>query len=107
MSILQISMDTEGKETKGMSKLQEKITWGQKKMNGSINIENFKQIMQLRESFASNRKKDKIEVITFSFGTSEKLAIVKQGQRIELLGEVDKYKQKDFTRKLSLVKARK
>lgn len=71
-----------------------------------MNIQNFKLIMGLREKFASNRKKDKLEVIGFSFSGSEKLAVVKQGHRVSLLKVIDSYKEKDFSRKLSLIDRR-
>ncbi len=74
-------------------------------MNGKMNIENFKAIMNLREAFASNRKGDRIEVLAFTYGNSEKLAVLKQGQRLELLQVTDKYKEKDFGRKLKLISA--
>lgn len=65
----------------------------------------FKEVMNLREGFASNRQKDRIEVLSFSFGGSEKLAVLKQGQRIDILKETDKYREKDFGRKLKLINA--
>ena len=74
-------------------------------MNTKINMDNFRSIMGLRENFASNRKKDKIEVLTFSFDRSEKLAVLKQGHRVSFLGVTDKYKEKDFGRKLKLITA--
>lgn len=74
-------------------------------MNGKFDISNFKAIMNLREQFASNRKTDKIEVLSFHFDHSEKLAVVKQGQRLTILSETDKYKEKDFGRKLKLISA--
>lgn len=74
-------------------------------MENRINIDNFRQIMNLREAFASNRKTDKIEVLSFTFDRSEKLAILKQGQRVELLHVTDKYSEKNFGRKLKLIAA--
>lgn len=74
-------------------------------MDSKINIENFKQIMGLRESFASNRKQDKIEILSFHFNSSEKLAVLKQGHRVEFLKVNDQYKDKDFGRKLKLISA--
>lgn len=72
-------------------------------MEGKINIGNFKNIMVLREQFATNRKTDKIEVLSFHFSNSEKLANLKHGQRLGLMKEGDKYKEKDFNRKVKII----
>lgn len=72
-------------------------------MERKINLENFKTIMDLREAFAHNRKKDKIEIIDHHFGWSAKLTDIKHSQRLEVMKVNDSYREKDFGRKVKLL----
>ena len=75
----------------------------EKMTNGKFSVENFKQMMELRESFAKNRFDEKIELSDHQFGNSKNLSGVKKNDRFEIMDKQDELNEKQHVRKMEQI----
>lgn len=70
-----------------------------------MDMENFREIMVLREQFAQNREKNKLEFREFEFDKREDIMDKNFGLKKDFLAEEDKYHEKRHGRKMTEIKA--